>query len=221
MKEGFVGSTILAIASLVSVAAPWAIAAQKETQFFSPLLAAWPVSITGHPFSAEQTNQVSVVGEKNPQPPRKSSFYRDSQGRTFTVPSRGFNNPHLSTLVDPVAGFWYVLESDKKIVHRVKIPATPQRPPITPSKYSVSLGSQYLLGVQAEGQRVTPPTTGEMTEVWICKDLQLIMVMRNSGPRSSGTGEITSLQLGDPSPELFQLPADYTMVDETAPFTLK
>ncbi len=146
----------LAIASLVAVATPWATAAQNEVQFFSPLQAAWPVSITGHPFSAEQMNQVSVVGEKNPQPPRKSSFYRDSQGRTFTVPSRGFNNPLLSTLVDPVAEFWYVLESDKKIVHRIKMPVMPQRPPITPNKYSVSLGSQYLLGVQAEGQRRNP-----------------------------------------------------------------
>jgi len=188
--------------------------------FISPLVAR-PASIAGHPFSAEEAVQLTMLAAKNPQPERSYKYYRDAMGRTLSLPARNpVYNPGLTEIVDPVAGYWYVLDASKQIAHRAKILGALQRPHLAPNPNSTSLGSQYLLGVQAEGQRTITPN-GATIEIWICKDLQLPLIQRSSDSISTGLTQITNLHLGDPSPELFQIPSGYAVVDETTPFTVE
>ena len=91
-----------------------------------------------------------------------------------------------------------------------------------------SLGTQTIEGISAEGSRITrtypegsfgndrPVTV--VTEIWTSTDLKIALLTKTSDPRSGDTTmRITSISLDEPDPALFQVPADYTIVDQQPP----
>jgi hypothetical protein len=95
-----------------------------------------------------------------------------------------------------------------------------------------SVGTQLINGVQAEGHRTieTIPADAEgndrpitvVSETWVSPELKLTVLSKRSDPRSGeSTVQILNLSRTEPDPSLFTVPADYSIVDETGPFTIK
>jgi hypothetical protein len=91
-----------------------------------------------------------------------------------------------------------------------------------------SLGTQTIEGVMAEGTRTTmtfpegfmgndrPITT--VSETWTSPDLKTVVLSKSSDPRyGESTTKLTDIVMAEPDPGLFQIPGDYSVVDEPAP----
>jgi len=89
------------------------------------------------------------------------------------------------------------------------------------------LDPQTIEGVLAEGHRTTMtfPIDSEgndrpivrTSETWMSPDLKIMMLSKSSDPRSGESNvRITNLRRGEPDSTLFQVPADYTIVDESS-----
>jgi hypothetical protein len=91
-----------------------------------------------------------------------------------------------------------------------------------------SLGTQVIEGVLTEGTRFTttypvgsigndqPVTT--VQETWTSPDLQAIVLSKTSDPRNGqSTTKLTNIVIAEPDPALFQVPAEYSIVGESAP----
>jgi hypothetical protein len=89
------------------------------------------------------------------------------------------------------------------------------------------LGTKVVEGVQADGTRTTLTiSAGQIgndnpiqivDEVWRSADLQVIVHSEHSDPRMGTTVySLQNISLSDPSPALFQVPADYTLTDSPA-----
>ncbi len=85
-----------------------------------------------------------------------------------------------------------------------------------------SLGKQNIEGVEAEGTRTTVTIpAGEIgnerpieivSERWYSPELQLVVMTRNSDPRSGETTyRLTNISRTEPAKSLFEVPADYTV----------
>jgi hypothetical protein len=103
-------------------------------------------------------------------------------------------------------------------------PVTMMRVPAASSVNKEELGSQMVEGVMARGTRST--TTIEagaigntqpihiVSEQWYSEDLKVLVMTKHSDPRiGETTYRLTNVQLAEPSPALFQVPADYTFKD--------
>jgi hypothetical protein len=55
-------------------------------------------------------------------------------------------------------------------------------------------------------------------EYWYSDDVHLNMLVKHTDPRSGEqTMTVTQLKRGEPDPQLFVVPSDYKVVDETPP----
>jgi hypothetical protein len=98
----------------------------------------------------------------------------------------------------------------------------------TREKKKESLGTQVIEGVSAEGTRqtVTIPA-GELGNVspieiidenWYSPELQVPVTTRHHDPRSGDTiYRLTNINRSEPARSLFEVPADYRIVDKRAP----
>jgi hypothetical protein len=90
-----------------------------------------------------------------------------------------------------------------------------------------SLGTQTFEGVLAEGNRTTTvypigffgndrPLT-MVSEMWMSRELGMAVLQKTSDPRSGDTTtRLSGISQSEPDPSLFQIPADYQIVDPTA-----
>jgi hypothetical protein len=98
-----------------------------------------------------------------------------------------------------------------------------QGQPPRPQFSRESLGTQTE-GVPAEGSRTTvtypigavgndgPITT--ITETWTSSELKMVVLSKNSDPRSGeSTTRLTNISRAEPDPSLFQIPADYDVIE--------
>lgn len=87
---------------------------------------------------------------------------------------------------------------------------------------TTDLGTQTIEGVSAQGTRVTRTIpAGQVgneqpmvitTETWYSPDLKVLVMSKSSDPRMGDTTyTLTNIQRSEPSPTLFQVPADYTV----------
>lgn len=90
-----------------------------------------------------------------------------------------------------------------------------------------SLGTQMIEGVQAEGTRTTITiAAGEIgneqpinivSERWYSNDLKLVVMSRHSDPRfGETTYKLTNINRSEPSPSLFEVPAEYTIQEPSS-----
>lgn len=146
--------------------------------------------VKGAPYSAEEVTertQTLADGTHITQPSQIVRLYRDSEGRRrrewFLGPSNPSDGVMIASIIDPVSGFRYLLDSYNHIAHRFSPPekgnqsvrysqeahaATPGtngtasqavKPPAArtdrPEASTESLGSEIIEGVSVEGQKTT------------------------------------------------------------------
>jgi hypothetical protein len=197
--------------------------------------------VAGAPYSAIQTTQIQRILPAGNQISRteQSKVYRDSQGRTrtestVTPPASSGKQPFTEvTIVDPVAGYSYLLNSATMTAIQMPLRApsgstTSGTPPARPSPpngiqiSTVSLGAQTINSVTATGTQVTETVpagaignTQAITVVrttWISTDLKVPVEVKSSDPRIGTTDmELTSIEQAEPDPSLFTVPSGYTV----------
>jgi len=148
---------------------------------------------------------------------------------------------------DFVGGYEYTLDPVNKIAHRMKLPP-PQnanlnaRPlPSTPIKdaprgriisRTESLGNVLMEGLPAQGKKVTTTIPAGMqgndvpvtytTESWYSPDLKMSVLTKQEVPGGRViTTKLTNIRPFEPDPALFQVPANYKIVDEESRFTIE
>jgi hypothetical protein len=94
--------------------------------------------------------------------------------------------------------------------------------PNTANEVKEQLGKQNIEGVEAEGTRTTVTiAAGEIgnerpieivSERWYSPELQLVVMTRNSDPRTGETTyKLTNINRAEPAKSLFEVPSDYTI----------
>ena len=90
-----------------------------------------------------------------------------------------------------------------------------------------SLGTQFMEGVAVEGMRTTRTIpAGQIgndlpinvvSERWFSADLKVLVMSRQSDPRfGETTYRLTNINRSEPSPQLFEIPAGFTVIDPAA-----
>ena len=176
-------------------------------------------------------NQVSRTGQ--------SKVYRDIQGRTrvertITPPASSGKQPYTeATIVDPVAGYRYLLNSSNMTAVQIPLPAhssstTSGTPPARPSPpngvqiSTVNLGTQTINSVAATGTQSTETIAAGVIgnaqaitvvrTTWISTDLKVPVEIKSNDPRFGSTDmELTNIQESAPDPSLFTVPSGYTV----------
>jgi len=200
--------------------------------------------VTGAPMTAViQTTHDSTLSDGNTiHRDNQSTVYRDSQGRVrrevafeFTTPSTGASKGTMIIIMDPVAGYRYILNPSNKTAHQM--PLHPPKPPAVAggpdgepgmkmndaNVATADLGTKTILGLQATGTRVTrtipageignTKTIEVVTERWVSTDLQIPLSMTHNDPMmGTMSTQVTSVTRGEPSAALFQIPSDYKVV---------
>lgn len=133
---------------------------------------------------------------------RLERFWRDSQGRTRSERSGNASNAQTpdwptAQIADPTSGFWYLLEQEKKIAHRGRLPAPDSGPSISFEPAASTNETKVINGVVARGGRrtMTIPknTQGNdrdlviTMEIWTSPELHLTMFMETQDPRIGDT----------------------------------
>ncbi|MBS1840200.1 MAG: hypothetical protein JSS69_15150 [Acidobacteria bacterium] len=208
--------------------------------------------VKGAPFSAVSVTTMNhlLADGTNISNTIKVTLYRDSQGRFRKEGSMPFwgntagDQPHSFIVIsDPVAAKNYLLNPEKKVarvgIFRARGPkdgkgATPGANSAAPNVEGgkergdnanltkISLGTQTINGVSAEGTRYTRLIpTGEIgndkpititREVWYSNDLQMVVQSKHSDPRfGDSTYTLTNIQRTEPAANLFSVPSDYTL----------
>jgi len=176
----------------------------------------------------------------------RDSRGRTRTERQITRDGNGWNLG-VTEIRDPVEGLYWILDHQNKVAHRF---ATPSAPAAVSSQaqdgtakpkhvsdgvhpdFSVEkLGSQMMEGVMVKGDRTTltlpvgtqgndgPIVTTH--EFWFSEELKTYVLEKISDPRSGvDTVKVTNIERTEPNPTLFQVPPDYTIVDEKGPFTM-
>ncbi len=122
-----------------------------------------------------------------------------------------------------------------------RVVVSPQRPAGLPMNSKVragrevsneALGTQEIEGVQVEGTRITITTPAgaegndrplvRVCDRWHSQELDVTLLSKCTDPRSGRLIlRMRNLDRGEPDPMLFQVPPDYTVVDEKRGFTMK
>jgi len=195
--------------------------------------------VTGAPMTAtiDVTHDTTLADGNTIHTDNQSTEYRDSQGRVrrelpfkLVTPSTGAVEGTMIMIMDPVAGKRYMLNPQKKTAHEMPLhPPRPPRmdangePPAGPDQANVTteqLGTRTILGLQAQGTRVTrtipagqignAKPISVVTERWVSTDLQIPLSMSHSDPMmGTMTTTVTSVSRGEPDASLFQVPSDY------------
>lgn len=201
--------------------------------------------VKGAPFSATTTSETTETLQDGNAIHRTASgtVARDSQGRsrhemTFTgvgpVAASGATHKMVA-ISDPVGGFHYMLNEEKKEAHKIaiktndqaeafkeKAQAREQQEEASGALKTESLGTQMINGVSAQGTRITHTIAAgqignekaiqSVTERWYSPDLQVVVKSTRTDPRfGTTTYNLTNIQKAEPAASLFTIPADYTV----------
>ena len=197
--------------------------------------------VKGAPYSAEGVTTVKMKLADGTQIDRSvtARIYRESAGRERreqTVVGLETLDPAKDVfavviIVDPVSGYRYTLNPGTRDAHRLSLAAlwnpavsSPAMTPPVAAGPTESLGERTIEGYKAIGTRTTitipagqagndrPMTI--VTEAWISVELKVLLLSRHSDPRGGDMEyKLTKIKRGEPSPELFQVPAGYTIRD--------
>jgi hypothetical protein len=207
-------------------------------------------AVSGAPYSGEHVmeNDQPLADGTHIRHSKSMKVFRDSAGRLRTEwPLPDVNGREPLTLIqisDPVSHSLYVLDTINKVAHRQELRvAAAEAPPVMgpshrtpggngrPEIVDERLGTRVMEGVEVEGTRHTTirpvgemgndhPMT-EVDETWRSPELALIVFHQRTDPRIGEVIEkVIAINRSEPEAALFQVPADYTVVDEAGSFTL-
>lgn len=197
--------------------------------------------VTGAPYSATVSNSVvEHLSDGNTiQRTNTGLVARDSQGRIYeqqTVnggPLAPDGSRKLTFITDPVAGFAYVLDDEKKTAFRRVFKARNANSPRQGFEHThkadanvaeADLAPDSSTGVTAEGKSITHTipagTIGNAQPIvstvqrWYSSDLKVVVKSIRKDPRiGESTYALSNITRAEPDPALFQVPAGYTVQD--------
>jgi len=162
----------------------------------------------------------------------KSKVYRDAAGRLrseMEVRDSFGGLVLVIILADPIENSITVLETSKRIAHRLKGepgggigessgPIGLITVPGTKTQKTETIGKQTIEGIEFEGTRTTTtsdeqPSLVAVDESWRSKEFGLIGLVKHSGPDGEMTARIQNVDRTVPDPALFIIPADYRIRD--------
>ena len=188
--------------------------------------------VRGLPFSAvEERKFLQVLRDGTRiETNQTNRIFRDGEGRTRVVAMDG-----TVTIGDAVKNFRVVLDPVKKTARKsggafyflgYESSAPAQSTTGMTSETTDIMGPQLMNGVMATGTRTTV-TIGKgqigndrdiktVSERWVSKDLNLLIKSLYSDPRFGDTNyQLTQIVTKEPDAALFQIPSDYTVVEES------
>ncbi len=181
--------------------------------------------VKGAPFSATVSSETTQTLADGSHVTRTSNatIARDNEGRTRRE-QPGTNGGSIVFLQDPVAGYGYVIDTNKKSVHRYTTSNASDSAPISQNT-GKSLGSQVIEGLPAEGTRLTRTIdSGEagnerafdvVVDAWYSADLQTVLLRKTTDPRVGETVyKLTNIQRGEPDASLFQIPVGFAIHED-------
>lgn len=208
------------------------------------------VNVINEPFSCDAITTLARTLPDGTHIARQTmtvKMYRDSEGRTRQdrIPAKFFAGepaPPGSILIrDPIAGYWYELDTVNKVARRGGYksvqPSQPAIPAKEPAKVgslarnssgqqvkTEDLGTQTMEGLLVQGRRTTTTIPAgaigsdrdivNVSEIWSDKEMRLMILQVHSDPRTGETTtKIENLSRTQPDPNLFQPPPDYIIVD--------
>ncbi len=159
-----------------------------------------------------------------------------------SVPPDPAGNPNI-VIDDPVANVIYMIDEKHKFARRLMWPTPREIPSVGDQKSieksvtpifstmrnvkgqtaSESLGSQLIEGLAAAGKRVTsefaqnPPGCEKnvsISESWYSPELWMTLVQKRSNCLEDSSTHLENIQRSEPDPRLFQVPADYMVVEQ-------
>lgn len=203
--------------------------------------------VTGAPYSGTETvtTQEAFADGNRITRKRQTLIYRDGQGRvrteeTITPPATSGKAPYTAiTIVDPIAGYRYTLNSSTMTGYQSSLPkmrtsstASTARPaPPVPDGATVvttNLGTASVNGVAATGTQITETIAAgaignaqpiQIVRItWIANDLKVPVQIKSSDPRFGSTDmELLNITTSEPSATLFTVPAGYTLTVANGP----
>jgi hypothetical protein len=192
------------------------------------------------PYSADEASvrtRTLADGTQVSEKTIEGHLYRDSAGRSRserTIAPDSENRTVIVEIVDPAAGVRYSLDAKEKVAYRSPLApaAAKRRAPEASADAAApqqqagleSLGMRMIGGVLAEGRRIVTTLlpaadsndrlTVVTTEMWFSNTLGVILSSKVSDPRAGETAySITNVVQAEPDAQLFQVPADYQVVD--------
>src|SRR5438874_929302 len=155
-------------------------------------------------------------------------------------PGTANDSPSIVIIDDVVSFVTYFLDTRTHIARKREHLVTTARKPVDGSRTTPhlvplqavpgatggarpeSLGEQVIEGFLAKGTRFTitfpAGTVGNeqpietVRENWYSPELRAVLLRRNNDPRFGETVvRLVNIEIGEPSPELFEVPADYTI----------
>jgi hypothetical protein len=195
--------------------------------------------VTGAPMTAiiDTTRDTTLSDGNTIHTDGQTTIYRDAQGRVrreiqfeLNTPATGATKRTMIVITDPVSGNRYMLNPQNKTAHQM--PLHPPKPPNgaregergpgadNANVTSESLGMKTILGLQAQGTRMTrtipagqignAKAISVVTDRWVSTDLQIPLSMTHSDPMmGTMTSNVTSINRAEPDASLFQVPSDY------------
>ena len=202
--------------------------------------------VKGTPYSAQFSTESTQTLADGTRITRKSNgqVYRSTEGRTRREQTLAALGPipiegtprQLIFINDPVGGAHYVLDVQDRLARKLPFRDSPPAGAGLPPQFAdspdpvttESLGKQVIEGVEAEGTRstITIPA-GKVgndrpikitSERWYSPELQVVVLSKHSDPfAGENVYRLTSISRGEPSPALFEIPADFRITEERPP----
>jgi hypothetical protein len=243
MKRSFLGVVILV--SLIGIMVE--VAAQQVSNDANPLYRPLTITsstisvppIPGRPFSAKAiiVKRVSMPDGTVAESRNLNIIARDSRGRTHGetrrwLPASDSEIPFLSEVII------YDLQKHVRTVYNMVTHIAFRQPQVMPtakvdqptdtSVKVEDLGSNVLDGLQAKGTRRTIRVPGDASgtgapivivdEYWYSDDLHLDLLLLHDDPRTGQqTIALSDLNRNEPDASLFEVPADFKVVELTPP----
>lgn len=186
-------------------------------------------AVTGMPYSGEWVSERTEIREDQriAETGASRKDYRDSAGRTRRermLPRDSEEGVRVVIIDDPAAGIECVLEPEKKLAHRFMLDTAQGAAgaPALPAK-TEPLGVEMIRGLRAQGVRRTTvlPMGDLVVDTWTAADLQIMLREHTIDPAfGETTVHLTELRTDEPPAALFQVPAEYRIVDEANDFTI-
>jgi hypothetical protein len=222
-------------------------AVQYRASIVLRLPAAAGPPVGGAPFSAEEiVNSYSLTadGRRMDQPESRRKLYRDSAGRTraerrLALVPNASDPPLLVEITDVVDGYYYALDLDRRVAHRMAMPrpnGAPQandeppvavapersRQPAGPTPFMEKLGKKPIEGVSVEGVRRTlylPDDSNKgrrytVGEVWRSPELGIVVLEElTDSLHGTRTTRLRNISQSEPDGALFRVPPGFTIQD--------
>ncbi|MFL6254086.1 MAG: hypothetical protein ACJ74T_03615 [Pyrinomonadaceae bacterium] len=200
--------------------------------------------VKGAPYSAQFVTESTQMLGDGTRISRKSNgaVYRSAEGRTRRETTLAAVGPvavegepvQMVFINDPVARQHYALDVNRRTARKLPLPDKPPAPPGPGPEGSEenvkteSLGKRTIEGVEAEGTRTTieiplgrignDRPLEIVSERWYSPELQVVVLSSHKDPfAGENIYRLTNINRAEPAPALFEVPADYTIVEGGPP----